>query len=134
MEDCLKKNIRFEELYPAMEHTPRSCSSRIMPVLIGDSSKSPLFHAPGSGQQSAFGHSNKKDEEYSLPIDHYKYVWGLQSYLEHRVNVFKSHRIRWYKESQQMLDHLDHNGGKICVKCPEVNCVTAQGDQLTRYR
>lgn len=111
-----------------MPSTPRQCSSRIMPVLIGDKSESPLLNAPGSGQESAFGHSNKKDEEYSLPIDHYKYVWGLTSYLEERVKVFKSHRIRWYKESQQLLDHLEHNGGKICVNCPEVNCVVAGAD------
>ena len=122
VKQCLQKKLRFEELYPTMPHTPRQCSSRIMPVLIGDSSKSPLLSAPGSGQSSAFGHSNKKDEEYSLPIAHYKYVWGLKSYLEERVRVFKEHKIRWYKESQQLLDHIEHNNGKICVKCPEVNC------------
>lgn len=125
VEQCLEKKIRFEELYPHLTQTPRQCSSRMMPVLIGDSSKSPLFSAPGSGQHSAFGHSNKKDEEYSLPIDHYKYVWGLTSYLEERVRVFKSHRIRWYKESQQLLDHIQLNKGKICVECPEIQCVAA---------
>lgn len=122
IEQCLSKKLRFEELYPQMPHTPRQCSSRIMPVLIGDSAKSPLFSAPGSGQHSAFGHSNHKNSEFSLAIDHFKYVWGLESYLEERVRAFKKHRIAWYKESQHLLDHLKHNNGKICVKCPEVGC------------
>jgi hypothetical protein len=122
VDDCLRKKLRYEELYPKMTHTPRQCSSRIMPVLIGDVSKSPLLHAPGAGQSSGFGHTDNKIQDNSILIDHFKYVWGLQSYLEHRVEIFKKRKIYWYKESQNLLNHLQHNGGRICTECTELNC------------
>jgi hypothetical protein len=97
LEDCNKKTVPHKYLYPPMTHLPRQCSSRMVPVLIGDKEKSPLFSSMDSGQNSAFGRVNKEnfEAEYSLPIDHYKYVWGLQQYLDKRL-VYYDFFLKYY--------------------------------------
>lgn len=87
LDDCNEKKVPHKTLYPKMTHLPRQCSSRMVPVIIGNKEKSPIFSSIDSGQKSLFGRVNQEnfEAEFSLPIDHYKYVWGLQQYLEKRL-------------------------------------------------
>jgi hypothetical protein len=49
-----------------------------------------------------------------LKIKHYKYVWGIEQYLNTRAQIFKKAHIPWYKESLQALDYLHNSNGTIC--------------------
>jgi hypothetical protein len=49
-----------------------------------------------------------------LKVKHYKYVWGIEEYLNNRAQVFKKAHIPWYKESLQALNYLHHSNGTIC--------------------
>lgn len=127
--ECELRRLRVpsSHQYPNITRVPRQCSSRMAPVLIGNSEKSPLLRPGHDIQKSGFGRVDKPSEpEYSIPIDHYKYVYGLKNYLETRVSVFKQKKIAWYKESQYLLDHIEVHDGKICVTCPEVNCMKVE--------
>ncbi len=127
--ECELRRARapYSHEYPNITRVPRQCSSRMAPVLIGNSEKSPLLRPGHAIQKSGFGRVDKPSEpDFSIPIDHYKYVYGLRDYLEKRVAVFMQKRIAWYKESQYLLDHIEAHEGKICVSCPEVNCNEVQ--------
>ena len=62
-----------------------------------------------------------RDKE-KIFLDHYKYTWGVDDYLNTRVENFKAAKINWHKESTNVLRHLEDNGGVICVTCPESKC------------
>lgn len=49
-----------------------------------------------------------------LKIKHYKYVWGIEEYLQKRADLFKKAHIPWYKESLSALNYLRNSNGTIC--------------------
>lgn len=57
-----------------------------------------------------------------LDIEHYKYTWGLEAYLQERVKVFKKNKISWHSESTAVLNHVKEHGGALCVACKEMGC------------
>ena len=62
-----------------------------------------------------------------VPIDHYKWVKGIEWYLFKRILAYKDKHLEWWKQSFNILEHLNKHNGKICVKCPTNRCVW-QGD------
>jgi len=52
-----------------------------------------------------------------MRVDHYKYIWGIQQYLEERARVFEEAKIPWYKQSLSVLSHLKKYDGRICIEC-----------------
>ena len=63
-----------------------------------------------------------RDKIPTLDIEHFKYTWGLEAYLEKRVRVFRKNKLAWHSESSAVLNHMGKNGGKICVTCRELRC------------
>ena len=57
-----------------------------------------------------------------LDIEHYKYTWGLEAYLQERVKVFKKNKITWHSESTAVLHHIKEHRGALCVTCQELGC------------
>jgi hypothetical protein len=126
VEECNRKASRYSHMYPRMTHLPRQCESRTLPVLVGDSSKSLLFRSHSVGQKSSFGDADINQKPlYALPIDHYKFVWGLESYLSRRVKNSRALNVSWYREFQQLLHYLDHQDGSVCLDCGDVHCEEA---------
>lgn len=58
----------------------------------------------------------------NIVIDHYKYVWGVQDYLEKRIDAFQKKKISWASESVKALHVLQSNNGKIDVSDSSYNC------------
>jgi len=59
-----------------------------------------------------------------LDIEHFKYTWGLEEYLQERIRVFRKNKIAWHGESSAVIQHVEKYGG-ICVACPELKCRNA---------
>ena len=57
-----------------------------------------------------------------VPIDHYKFVSGVELYLFRRAVHYKRLGLGWWRQSYEILDHMRQHGGRICVDCPEINC------------
>jgi hypothetical protein len=126
VEECHRKASRYSHLYPRMPHLPRQCESRTLPVLVGDPSKSLLFRSHSVGQKSSFGDTDINQKPlFALPIDHYKFVWGLEGYLSRRVQNSRAFNVSWYREFQQLLHYLEHKEGSVCLDCGDVHCEEA---------
>ena len=50
--------------------------------------------------------------QVKIHIDHYKYTWGIERYLETRVRNFKRAGLPWHSESTAVLESLKLTGGK----------------------
>lgn len=57
-----------------------------------------------------------------VPIDHYKWVKGVEWYLFKRILSYKEKNLEWWKQSFNILEHIYKYNGKICVKCPSNHC------------
>ena len=94
MENCrqiMEKRTDFRLMHPRVASLPRKCDDA---------------HAP---------------EIATLSIEHFKYTWGLQDYLQERIRVFKKKKLAWHSESSAVLSHLSRHSG-ICVSCPQLKC------------
>ena len=60
-----------------------------------------------------------------VPIDHYKFVSGVEMYLFKRAVHYKRLGLGWWRQSYEIIDHMRQHGGRICVECPEMNCTLA---------
>lgn len=58
-----------------------------------------------------------------VPIDHYKWVRGVEFYLMKRILAYKDKKLEWWKQSWHILEHINKYNGKICVKCSQNACV-----------
>lgn len=94
-----------------------------------------MFNKPTSGKNSASSLQQYHPHITRLPthcsrqvrieIDHYKYTWGVEKYLEKRVRTFKRAGLPWYRESTAVLENIKSSGGRICVECPSLQCSKA---------
>ena len=67
-----------------------------------------------------------------VPIDHYKWVKGIEWYLFKRILAYKEKHLEWWKQSYNILEHINKYNGKICVKCPANRCAW-HGDKEKDY-
>jgi hypothetical protein len=57
-----------------------------------------------------------------VPVDHYKWVKGVEWYLFKRILAYKDKHLDWWKQSYNILEHINKFNGKICVKCSQNQC------------
>lgn len=61
-----------------------------------------------------------------VPIDHYKWVRGVEWYLFKRILAYKEKKLEWWRQSYGILEHINKYGG-ICVHCPASACIDTSG-------
>ena len=66
-------------------------------------------------------------------LDHYKWTYGLASYLYQRAISYKKKGLHWWRDSRDILLHLRHHNGSLCVKCKEPVCKIAKTNQALDY-
>ena len=57
-----------------------------------------------------------------VPIDHYKFVGGVETYLNDRMRSYSKQGFHWWKDSLRFLKIIEKNNGKICVHCSNNHC------------
>lgn len=57
-----------------------------------------------------------------VPIDHYKFVGGVEKYLNERMQSYSKLGYHWWKDSLRFLKIIKKNNGKICVDCANTHC------------
>lgn len=57
-----------------------------------------------------------------VPIDHYKFVSGVEMYLFKRAVSYKQKGLGWWRQSYNILDHMRQHQGRVCTSCPDMNC------------
>lgn len=66
-----------------------------------------------------------------VPLRHYKFVAGVEAYLERRMTSYRRQGLHWWKDSRQFLEHLGAHGGRVCVDCRGMKCIdTRSGDAV----
>ncbi len=66
-------------------------------------------------------------------LDHYKWTYGLAQYLYQRAISYKQRGLHWWRDSRDILLHLRHHKGSVCVHCKEAACVSAATSQAVKY-
>jgi hypothetical protein len=57
-----------------------------------------------------------------VPIDHYKFIGGVETYLADRMRSYSKQGFHWWKDSLRFIKIIDQNHGKICVNCSNNRC------------
>jgi hypothetical protein len=57
-----------------------------------------------------------------VPIDHYKFVSGVELYLFKRALSYKKKGLGWWRQSYNILDHMRQHQGRVCIACADMNC------------
>jgi hypothetical protein len=60
-----------------------------------------------------------------VPIDHYKFVAGVEDSLKRRVTTYRELNFVWWKQSNELLRLIQQNQGRIDLTNPEFNCKLA---------
>jgi hypothetical protein len=67
-----------------------------------------------------------------VPIDHYKFVGGIETYLNDRMRSYSKQGFHWWKDSMRFLKIIKKHNGKICVHCSNNHCYnTTSGLDVT---
>ncbi len=114
-------------------------------ILERKKKKKKMMTQEGGNGQGEGRKKKKKNKEYedprsqvsmTLSVEHYKYVDGIEEYLQKRVKRFKVAGIPWYVESETAVAALRNSLGRdgrvqLCVTCKKLNC-KRKDSQLTR--
>jgi len=55
-------------------------------------------------------------------LDHYKWTAGIREYLYKRAIEYRDRGLHWWRDSRDILLHLQHHEGFFCVHCEESAC------------
>jgi len=58
-----------------------------------------------------------------VQMDHYKWIDGIRAYLFKRANDYRKQGFHWWRDSRDILVHIQNHDGKICVACKGAQCV-----------
>jgi len=65
-----------------------------------------------------------------VDMDHYKWIDGIRAYLYKRAIEYRKQGLHWWRDSRDILMHIQYHDGRICVWCKEAKCVDTRMAQI----
>lgn len=58
----------------------------------------------------------------TVQLDHFKFVAGIEEYLNTRWRIYKAKGLHWWKDSYKIVKHIERHNHTVCVDCHQSRC------------